>query len=86
MGVHYRKEVKTYQVIVVLCVVFFIMLGINHFAFLSSLKMYGLLLAVVALMSFVSLGVLYLFSSMANISGLKEGTKVTSEREDKELS
>ncbi len=81
MGVHYRKEVKTYQVILVLLVAFIIIFFIQDFQWLPALKQYGILLGTTAVLAAVTFGVLFALSSMANISGLKEGTRVIDERE-----
>lgn len=80
-GVHYQTGVKPYQVLLVLAVLFLITYLINDFAFIPTIKAYGLLLVVITIMALLSLGVLYLISTMAGIQGLKEGTKVTGERE-----
>lgn len=79
-GVHYQTGVKPYQVVLVLVVLFLITFLINDFAFISTLKAYGLLLVVITVMALLSLGVLYFISSMAGVTGLKEGTEVTAER------
>ncbi|MGK0391208.1 MAG: hypothetical protein ACI94Y_003970 [Maribacter sp.] len=81
MGVHYRQEIKVYQVLLVLGVVFLIMLFINDFAWLAALKQYGVLLGLTAIIIGLTFAVLFGVSSAANISGLKKGTKVTDERE-----
>lgn len=81
MGVHYRQEIKVYQVLLVLGVIFLIMLFINDFQWLAALKQYGVLLGVTAVIVGVTFAALFGVSSAANISGLKEGTKVTDERE-----
>jgi len=80
-GVHYQTGVKLYQVILVLSVLFLITYLINDFVFIPTIKAYGLLIVVITTMALLSLGVLYLISSMAGVTGLKEGTKVTAERE-----
>ena len=80
-GVHYQTGVKPYQVILVLAVLFLITFLINDFVFMPTIKAYGLLLIVITFMALLSLGVLYMISSMAGVTGLKEGTKVTGERE-----
>lgn len=81
MGVHYRQEVKAYQVLLVLGVVFLIMLFINDFEWMAALKQYAVLLGVTTVIVGLTFAVLFGISSAANISGLKEGTKVTDERE-----
>jgi hypothetical protein len=80
-GVHYRQEIKVYQVLLVLGVLFLIMLFINDFEWLAALKQYGVLLGVTAVIVGLTFAALFSVSSAANISGLKEGTKVTDERE-----
>lgn len=79
-GVHYQTGVKPHQIILVLGVLFLITFLINDFVFVPTLKAYGLILVVITVMALLSLGVLYLISSMAGVEGLKEGTEVTGER------
>ena len=81
MGVHYRQEIKVYQVLLVLGVIFLIMLFINNFQWLAALKQYAVLLAVTATLIGLTFAALFAIGSSANISGLKEGTKVTDDRE-----
>lgn len=81
MGVHYRKEVKVYQVILVLAVVFLIVLGMYDFEWMPALKQYAVLMSVTAAMAISALLVFYVISTASGVSGLKEGTKVTDERE-----
>lgn len=81
MGVHYRKEVKAYQVILVLAVAFLIVLFIHDLEIMPTLKHYGILMAVTAVMAISALLVFFLISTASGVTGLREGTKVTDERE-----
>jgi len=81
MGVHYRKEVKVYQVLLVLVVAFLMVFFIHDMDIQVALRQYAILMAVTAAMAILGLGVMYMVSRASGTTGIKEGTKVTDERE-----
>lgn len=81
MGVHYRKEVKIYQVLLVLVVAFLMVFFIHDMDMQATVRQYAILMTVTAAMAIFGLGVMYMVSRASGTTGIKEGTKITDERE-----